>query len=61
MHAEDHYWNGRRFKAEGGKAFKSVSLGELEMGDRLRSELTKKCLMAIEQFFDRFLSKKSIK
>lgn len=42
MHAEDHYWNGRRFKAEGGKAFKSVSLGELEIGDRLRSELTKK-------------------
>ena len=42
MHAEDHYWNGRRFKAEGGKAFKSVSLGELEIGDRLGSELTKK-------------------
>ena len=38
MHAEDHYWDGRGFKAEGGKAFKSVSLGELEMDDRLRSE-----------------------
>ena len=61
VHAEDHYWDGGRLKAEGGKAFKSVSLGELEMDDRLRSELTKKCLMAIEQFFDRFLSKKSIK
>ena len=36
MHAEDHYWDGRRFKTEGGKAFKSVSLGELEMDDRLR-------------------------
>ena len=50
MHAEDHYWNGRRFKAEGGKAFKSVSLGELEIDDPLRSELTKsKCLMTIKQ------------
>ena len=38
VHAEDHYWDGRGFKAEAGKAFKSVSLGELEMDDRLRSE-----------------------
>ena len=50
VHAEDHYWNGRRFKAEGGKAFKSVSLGELEMDDPLRSELKiYKFLMAIKQ------------
>ena len=53
MHAEDHYWDGRSFKAEGGKAFKSVSLGELEMDDCLRSELTKNK----QANFDRFLSK----